>query len=69
MNLKNKTVLFLGDSITEGVGVSSADYNSVSVFQGLCGANVVNYGIGGTRIAKQKNHLSVQVGIAIFWIV
>lgn len=54
MNLKNKTVLFLGDSITEGVGVSSADNNYVSIFQRLCGANVVNYGKGGTRIAKQK---------------
>ena len=54
MNSKNKTVLFLGDSITEGVGVSSTDNNYVSIFQRLCGANVVNYGKGGTRIAKQK---------------
>lgn len=54
MNLRNKTVLFLGDSITEGVGASSPDKNYVSVFKKLSGANVVNYGVSGTRIAKQR---------------
>lgn len=52
MVLQNKTVLFLGDSITEGVGASSPDKNYVSVFQSLSGANAVNYGISATRIAK-----------------
>lgn len=54
MELTNKTILFLGDSITEGVGTSSAKKNYVSVFQKLSGSNVVNYGIGGTRIAKTE---------------
>ena len=53
MELKNKTVLFLGDSITEGAGTSSPEYNYVSVFSRLSGAECVNYGIGGTRIARQ----------------
>ena len=54
MELKNKKILFLGDSITEGVGVSSPDKCYVSVFGKLSGAEVKNYGIGGTRIAKQS---------------
>lgn len=54
MELHGKTVLFLGDSITEGVGASSPEHGFVSVFQRLSGAVTVNYGIGGTRIAKQR---------------
>lgn len=54
-DLKNKKVLFLGDSITEGVGASSAEYNFVNVFEKISGAQSFNYGIGGTRIASQKN--------------
>ena len=53
MELQNKTVLFLGDSITEGHGTSSPEHNYVSVFSRLSGATCVNYGIGGTRIARQ----------------
>ena len=53
MELKNKTVLFLGDSITEGAGTTAPEFNYVSVFSRLSGANVVNYGISGTRIARQ----------------
>lgn len=55
MELKNKKVWFLGDSITEGAGVSSPEKCFVSVFGKISGAEVKNYGIGGTRIAKQKN--------------
>ena len=54
MELKNKKILFLGDSITEGVGASSTEKCYVSVFGKLSGAEVKNYGIGGTRIAKQS---------------
>lgn len=54
MNLQNKTVFFLGDSITEGVGVSAPEKNYVSVFAELSHAVVGNYGISGTRIAKQR---------------
>lgn len=53
MDLKNKKIIFLGDSITEGVGASSADTNYVSVFGKISGAEVKNYGLSGTRIARQ----------------
>ena len=54
MELKNIKILFLGDSITEGVGASSTEKCYVSVFGKLSGAEVKNYGISGTRIAKQS---------------
>lgn len=53
MDLTGKKVLFLGDSITAGAGASSPETNYVSVFTRLSGAQSVNYGIGGTRIARQ----------------
>lgn len=53
MELKNKKVNFLGDSITEGVGASSPENNYVSVFEKISGAKVRNYGLSGTRIARQ----------------
>ena len=55
MDLKDKKVLFLGDSITEGVGVTSYKKSYVSVFADLSGAKVKNFGISGTRIARQVN--------------
>ena len=54
MELKGKKINFLGDSITEGVGASSPDKCFVSVFAEKTGAICRNYGIGGSRIAKQK---------------
>lgn len=54
-DLRNKEVLFLGDSITEGVGASAPDKRYTEVFSALSGAKVYNYGIGGTRIASQKD--------------
>lgn len=53
MELKGKKVVFLGDSITEGVGASCAETRYVDVFASITGTNAVNYGIGGTRFAKQ----------------
>lgn len=53
MNLKGKTVNILGDSITEGVGVSEQSKRYADVFANLTGAKVNNYGISGTRFAKQ----------------
>lgn len=54
MNLKGLTVAFLGDSITEGVGASSVDKVYHSVLKEMCGLKeVLNYGISGTRIARQ----------------
>lgn len=55
MELKGKIFEFLGDSITEGCGVSSPD----KVFHALICKKyglkrVDNFGIGGTRIARQS---------------
>ncbi len=55
MNLKDKRINFLGDSITEGSGVEDKDINrydnAMKRKYGL--AAVHNYGIGGTRLAFQ----------------
>ena len=54
MELKNKTVVFLGDSITQGVGASCEDNCYVSLFRKAHPeARVHNFGISGTRIAIQ----------------
>lgn len=55
MELNNIKVNFMGDSITEGVGVSKKEDIFVNVFAKETGAIVRNYGIGGTRIAQQSN--------------
>ncbi len=55
MNLQGKKVAFLGDSITEGVGASCAQNKYVEVFAQKTGAQIKNYGISGTRIAKQNS--------------
>ncbi|MBO6263371.1 MAG: SGNH/GDSL hydrolase family protein [Clostridia bacterium] len=44
---------FLGDSITAGAGASAQDKNYVALVGKKTGATVNNYGIGGTRIARQ----------------
>ena len=44
---------FLGDSITEGKGVTAED-SFVGLVAARTGAVCRNYGIGGTRIAKQR---------------
>lgn len=54
MILKNAKINFLGDSITEGHGASSPDNCFVSLIAKATGAECRNYGIGGTRIAKQQ---------------
>lgn len=45
---------FLGDSITYGVGASSPEKCFVSRVSALTGAETDNYGISGTRIARQS---------------
>lgn len=56
MEIKNKKFNFLGDSITEGCGVSSPDKKYVSVFEAKYKPAVArNYGISGTRFARQIN--------------
>lgn len=55
MEIKNKKINFLGDSITEGHGTSDKSKTFASLLQEkyqLQSAN--NYGIGGTRFARQS---------------
>lgn len=54
MELKGLKINFLGDSITQGVGASSADSCYVSQFAKMTGATCRNYGISGTRIARRS---------------
>ncbi|MBQ4505831.1 MAG: SGNH/GDSL hydrolase family protein [Firmicutes bacterium] len=53
MELKNAKINFLGDSITEGHGVEPEEC-FVSLIAENWGAVCRNYGIGGTRIARQR---------------
>ena len=46
-------ILFLGDSITEGVGASSIEHRYTNLVAKRLDCRVVNYGIGGTRIGRQ----------------
>ena len=52
--LKRKRILFLGDSITQGACASSDENNYVSKVGKMLDLDTKNYGIGGTRIAKQS---------------
>lgn len=55
MELKGVKVNFLGDSITEGCGASSPEKHFISILKEKYGfAEARNYGIGGTRIARQS---------------
>ena len=56
MELKGKIIDFLGDSITEGVGVTDIENNRYdNVMKRTYGlAEVYNYGIGGSRLAHQS---------------
>lgn len=48
-------IVFLGDSITEGAGASSLEFCYASQVGKKLDCEVLNYGIGGTRIARSKN--------------
>lgn len=55
MNLENKVINFLGDSITEGAGTSAHEKRYFEILERRCKLKKANgYGISGTRIAKQK---------------
>ena len=55
MELKGKRINFLGDSITEGCCATSYDKCFVEIMRQTCSlAAARNYGIGGTRIARQR---------------
>ena len=54
MNIKGLKVNFLGDSITEGVGVAVAENRYDNRLAKMCGLSAANnYGISGTRLAHQ----------------
>jgi len=55
MDFKGKRAVFLGDSITEGVCTTSSDHIYHAILGRILGLKeVVNAGVSGTRIAKQK---------------
>lgn len=56
MILQDKAIAFLGDSITEGVGVADPQRNRYdNVIKHRCHLKAAyNYGIGGTRLAHQS---------------
>ena len=47
-------LIFLGDSITEGVGATCEENKYVSVVAKICGVETANFGVSGTRIARQN---------------
>ncbi len=54
MKLKGMTINFLGDSITQGVGVSEDSKRYFELIKNEYGLSGVNgYGISGTRLARQ----------------
>lgn len=53
MDLKGKKIVFLGDSITEGHSTSGIGYRYSDIIEREEGAICYNYGISGTRIARQ----------------
>lgn len=53
MNLGDLKINFLGDSITQGHCATTFDEGFVSLIHQKTGAICRNYGIGGTRIARQ----------------
>ena len=56
MELKGKKINFLGDSITEGVGATDPEAMYVNIVKHDAElAEARNYGISGTRIARQSN--------------
>ena len=60
MELKGKIINFLGDSITEGAGTSSQAATYHGLLKGKYGLKEArNYGIGGTRIARQTEITSL----------
>ena len=47
-------ILFLGDSITAGAGLNSKEEMYTTLVGKMTGAEIVNYGVGGTRIARNS---------------
>lgn len=61
MELEGLKIAFLGDSITEGVGASTYDKVYHQVLKNNVGLEeVYNYGISGTRIARQSTPSEIE---------
>ncbi len=60
MKIKGKKVVFLGDSITEGVGASDVAHRYANVFAKLAKCDIFVDGISGTRIAKQQAKSAIE---------
>lgn len=54
MELLNAKINFLGDSITQGCGTSNDSFRFTDILRDKYGVDARNYGIGGTRVARQK---------------
>lgn len=55
MELKGKKIVFLGDSITEGVGTTCQEKCYHGILKDMAGlSEIKNYGISATRIARQN---------------
>lgn len=54
MELQGTKINFLGDSITHGSGTSGSDKKFTMLIEKEYGAICQNYGISGTRIARQR---------------
>ena len=55
MDIKGKIIDFLGDSITEGVGVTDMNNRYDQVMLRTCRLKAVyNYGVSGSRFAHQE---------------
>lgn len=52
MELKGKKINFIGDSITQGVGVSSPEHTFASLISAQTGAISRNYGVSGSKIQE-----------------
>ncbi len=61
MELRDKKINFLGDSITEGHGTSGPSAFFTTLISEKYHAICRNYGIGGTRIARQLNPSDNQI--------
>ena len=59
MELRQCKINFLGDSITAGAGTSAPDKTFCGVIERKYGAVCRNYGIGGTRIARQQHKTDI----------
>ena len=56
MELQGKKAVFLGDSITEGHGTSEKAHIFMNILARETGlSEALNFGIGGTRIARQQH--------------